>query len=164
MPLDTFCGPGTALDVSDVEPRDYITAERLERALEEAGGDLREGDVLLLRTGTAERFGGTPEYTTQYPGFDQSAADWLRAHPVRVFGVDSPSPDTPGDRIYPVHLFSRETRHHALREPGQPRARSWAERFTFFGFPLRIRGRPRLARPRRRDARRLGGEIRCPRR
>jgi len=139
MPLDTFCGTGTALDVSDVEPLDYITGERLDRALQEAGGDLRDGDVLLLRTGTADRLGGTPEYTTQYPGFAQSAADWLGDHPVRVFGVDSPSPDTPGDRIYPAHLFSREhkiTHYENLANLGEV----VGKRFTFFGFPLRIRG------------------------
>ena len=33
MPLDKFCGEGTCLDVSDVAPREYITADRLERAL-----------------------------------------------------------------------------------------------------------------------------------
>ncbi len=33
MPLDTFWGSGTCLDVSDVAPREYCTAERLDRAL-----------------------------------------------------------------------------------------------------------------------------------
>jgi kynurenine formamidase len=100
---------------------------------------VREGDVLLLRTGSAERFGGTPEYTTQYPGLDQSAADWLRERRPKVFGVDSPSPDNPADRIYPVHLFSREsgvTHYENLANLGEVAGR----RFRFFGFPLRIRG------------------------
>jgi kynurenine formamidase len=98
-----------------------------------------EGDVLLLRTGSAERFGGTQEYTTQYPGLDQSAADWLRDRRPKVFGVDSPSPDNPADRIYPVHLFSREhgvTHYENLANLGELVGR----RFQFFGFPLRIRG------------------------
>lgn len=139
MALETFCGTGTALDVSDVEPRGYITGERLDRALADAGGDLQDDDVLLLRTGAADRLGGTPEYTTQYPGFHQSAADWLREHPVKAFGVDSPSPDTPGDRTYPAHLFSREraiTHYENLANLGEVVGR----RFTFVGFPLRIRG------------------------
>src|SRR4029079_2314409 len=93
------------LDVPGVEPRKYITADHLERAA--ARVDLQEGDVLLLRTGAFERFGGTPEYTSQYPGLDQSAADWLRDRKPKIFGVDSPSPDNPADRIYAVHLFSR---------------------------------------------------------
>ena len=98
-----------------------------------------EGDVLLLRTGPADRFGGTPGYTTQYPGLDQSAADWLRERQPKIFGVDSPSPDNPADRIYPVHLFSRAsgiTHYENLANLGEVVGR----RFTFFGFPLRIRG------------------------
>ena len=139
MALDMFCGEGTCLDVSDVPPRGYVTADRLDRALRDSGAELGEGDVLLLRTGSAERFGGTPEYTTQYPGLDQSGADWLRDHKPKVFGVDAPSPDTPGDRIYPAHLFSREsgiTHYENLANLGEVVGR----RFSFFGFPLRIRG------------------------
>ena len=138
MPLDTFCGQGTCLDVSDVPPREYCTAERLDRALAESAAELRPGDVLLLRTGSAERFGGTPEYTTQYPGLDESAATWLGDHRVKIFGVDSPSPDNPADRIYPVHLFCRRngiTHYENLANLQAVVAR----RFTFFGFPLRIR-------------------------
>ena len=43
MPLDRFCGEGTCLDVTGVAPRQYISAEHLERAAQ--GVDLREGDV-----------------------------------------------------------------------------------------------------------------------
>jgi kynurenine formamidase len=138
MPLDTFWGEGTCLDVSDVPPREYCTAERLDRALAESPAELRPGDVLLLRTGTAERVGGTREYVSEYPGLDQSGADWLRDRRVKVFGVDSPSPDNPADRIYPVHLFCREhgvTHYENLANLGEVAGR----RFTFFGFPLRIR-------------------------
>jgi kynurenine formamidase len=139
MDLAQFCGEGTCLDVSGVAPREYITAEHLEAALQQSAVEVRAGDVLLLRTGTADRYGGTEEYTTEYPGLDQSAADWLREMQPKVFGVDSPSPDNPIDRIYPVHLFSREsgvTHYENLANLGEVAGR----RFRFFGFPLRIRG------------------------
>jgi kynurenine formamidase len=139
MPLDTFWGEGTCLDVSDVAPRQYCDAERLERALAESDVDLRAGDVLLLRTGAAERYGGTREYVSEYPGLDRSAADWLGEREVKIFGVDSPSPDNPADRVYPVHLFCRQhgvTHYENLANLGEVVGR----RFTFFGFPLRIRG------------------------
>lgn len=139
MSLDLFWGDGTCLDVTDVPPREYIGAERLERALAASPAELRAGDVLLLRTGSAERFGGTPEYTTQYPGLDHSGADWLRDHGVKTFGVDSPSPDNPADRIYPAHLYSREegvTHYENLANLAAVVGR----RFTFIGFPLRVRG------------------------
>ena len=138
MPLDTFWGVGTCLDISDVPPREYCDAARLDRAVEGSKADLRDGDVLLLRTGTADRLGGTREYASQYAGLDQSAADWLESKRVKIFGVDSPSPDNPADRVYPVHLMCRRTgitHYENLANLGEVVGR----RFTFFGFPLRIR-------------------------
>ncbi|MBV9194800.1 MAG: cyclase family protein, partial [Solirubrobacterales bacterium] len=85
MPLETFFGEGICLNISDLAPRQYCDAARLDRALNESPVKLRPGDVLLLRTGSAERYGGTREYTTEYPGLDQSAADWLAKHRPKVF-------------------------------------------------------------------------------
>jgi kynurenine formamidase len=139
MALDTFFGAGTCLDISDLGPREYCDAGRLDRALAEAGGDLRPGDVLLLRTGAVDRFGGLPAYTSEYPGLDESAARWLSERKPKIFGVDSPSPDNPIDRQYPVHMYCREegvTHYENLANLGAVVGR----RFTFCGFPLRIRG------------------------
>jgi kynurenine formamidase len=139
MPLSTFCGPGTALDVSGLDSGEYCSGERLDEALACSEAPLHEGDVLLLRTGAADRFGGTDDYPLRYPGFDQSAAAWLRAHQIKIFGVDSPSPDAPGDRTYPIHLFCRGegiTHYENLANLGSVVGR----RFDFFGLPLRIRG------------------------
>lgn len=139
MPLDTFWGVGTCVDISDLRAREYCDAERLDRAVAEAGTEVRPGDVLLLRTGTVDRHGGERAYTSEYPGLDASAADWLRDRRVKVFGVDSPSPDNPIDRQYPVHMFCREhgvTHYENLANLGAIVGR----RFTFYGFPLRIRG------------------------
>ena len=52
---------------------------------------------------------------------------------------DGRSPDNPADRIYPAHLFSRAsgvTHYENLANLAEVAAR----RFTFFGFPLQIRG------------------------
>jgi kynurenine formamidase len=138
MPLDTFYGPAICIDVSFVEAPDYVTVADLERALGDAGLELREGDALLLRTGTHDRYGGTPEYTSRYPGLDDAAADWLRDRGVKVFGVDSPSPDNPLSRTYPVHMMCRAsgiTHYENLANLDAVSGR----RFTFIGFPLRIR-------------------------
>ena len=40
----------------------------------------------------------------EYPGLDASAAEWLSEHCPKIFGVDSPSPDNPIDKDYPVHM------------------------------------------------------------
>lgn len=137
MPLETFFGPGTCLDVSHKPAHSYIGAEDLEAAA--AGADLRPGDVLLLYTGTYDRHYGKPEYTSQYPGLDEGGSRWLLDRGVKVFGVDSPSPDNPISRTYPVHMMCREhgiTHYENLCNLD----RLVGRRFTFFGFPLRIRG------------------------
>jgi kynurenine formamidase len=139
MPLDTFWGTGIALDISPLRAGEYCTAERLDQALAQSAVQLRPDDVLLLRTGAADRQEGQPEYATEYGGLDQTAADWLRDHQPKIFGVDSPSPDTPGDRVYPVHMYCRQhgvTHYENLTNVGAVLNR----RFTFYGFPLRVRG------------------------
>jgi len=137
MPLETFFGPGTCIDVSHKVPHSYITADDLTAASE--GADLQPGDVLLLYTATYDRYYGKPEYTNQYPGLDESGASWLLERGVKIFGVDSPSPDNPISRTYPVHMMCRErgmTHYENLCNLDQLVGR----RFTFLGLPLRIRG------------------------
>lgn len=109
----------------------------------ESALDLRPDDVLLLRTGSAERYGGTREYVTQYPGFDDSAATWLGERKIMIF-VGSPSPDNPTDRI--------RARHHPLREPRQSR-RGARQALSFLRLPAADPGRSWLAGPRRGDPR-----------
>ncbi len=46
MPLDTFYGPALCIDVSHVEPPEYITVDDLVQALEAAGQVLEPGDAL----------------------------------------------------------------------------------------------------------------------
>ncbi len=137
MPLDTFYGVGTCLDLTSKAPQEYISAADLDAAAH--GVDLRPGDVLLIYTGTYDRYYGKPEYTSQYPGLDDSGSAWLVERQVKVFGVDSPSPDNPISRTYPVHMMCRAnaiTHYENLCNLDQLVNR----RFTFMGFPLRIRG------------------------
>lgn len=139
MGLGHFCGVGTCIDVSTANAHEYITADDLEAAVEAGGNLLQPWDVLLLRTGTADRLGGTRAYTFDYPGLDKSAADWLVEREVKVFGVDSPSPDNPVSREYPIHMMCRArgmTHYENLANLGVLVGR----RFTFMGFPLRVRG------------------------
>jgi kynurenine formamidase len=139
MPLDSFYGPGTCVDVSGVGPDELVTETHLDVAEAQAGGLLRSGDVLLIHTGAFRRNGGTPAYSSDYTGLDDSAAQWLADRDVKVFGVDAPSPDHPRSRTYPVHMMCRErgiTHYENLANLD----RLVGRRFTFAGFPLRIRG------------------------
>lgn len=139
MPLDGFWGEGTCIDISATPARSYCSAGDLDAALEASGAELRAGDVLLLHTGTFERHGGTPEYLSEYPGLDESGAEWLLEHEVKVFGVDSPSPDNPASPTYPVHLMCR--REHVTHYENLASLKSLVgKRFTFIGLPLKVVG------------------------
>ena len=139
MPLETFYGPAVCIDVSHVVPPTYITIADLEGALSASGVELQRGDALLMRTGAFDKHGGTPEYCSDYSGLDEDAGNWLFENGVKVFGVDSPSPDNPISRTYPVHMMCRRnhiTHYENLANLDQVVGR----RFTFAGFPLKIRG------------------------
>ena len=139
MPLETFMGPATCLDLSHVEPQQYISDADMDEAEKAAGVSVQAGQVLLVRTGDFEKFYGTPEYLSQYPGFDEAGSEWLRAKGVRAFGVDSPSPDNPISPTYPCHMMCRAngiTHYENLCNLD----RLVGRQFTFIGFPLRIRG------------------------
>jgi kynurenine formamidase len=138
MPLGTFYGPATCIDVSHRGPHEYVTAADLDAACIAAGVSVQPGDILLIRTGAHDRFGGTEQYADQHPGLDDAAAAWLAARAVGAFGVDCPTPDNPISRTYPVHMMCRRTgitHYENLANLAQVVGR----RFTFAGFPLKIR-------------------------
>ena len=138
MSLDIFYGPATCIDVSHKEPQTYITADELDKAASRSGVEILKGDILLLYTGTYNRYHGSREYLSQYPGLDEAGSNWLVEQGIKTFGVDSPSPDNPISRTYPCHMMCRArgiTHYENLANLDQ----LVGKRFTFAGFPLRIR-------------------------
>lgn len=138
MSLDLFYGPATCIDVSHKEPQTYITAGDLDLAASRSGAEIRRGDILLLYTGTYNRYHGSRDYLSQYPGLDEAGSNWLVEQGIKTFGVDSPSPDNPISRTYPCHMMCRVrgiTHYENLANLDQ----LVGMRFTFAGFPLRIR-------------------------
>ncbi len=138
LDLGLFYGEATCIDVSGHEPRTYISDTDLDAATESSGGSVREGDILLFYTGTYDRHHGSREYLSQYPGVDESGSAWIADRGVKSFGVDAPSLDNPASCTYPLHMMCRArgmTHYENLANLGQ----LVGARFTFVGFPLRIR-------------------------
>ncbi|HYX51769.1 MAG TPA: cyclase family protein [Ktedonobacteraceae bacterium] len=138
MPLDLFYGDATCIDVSHFEPRTYITAADIDATISKNGTEVRKGDILLFYTGTYNKVHGTADYVGIYPGLDESASMWIVENGIKTFGVDSPSPDNPASRTYPCHMMCRKygiTHFENLANLDQV----VNKRFTFIGFPLRIR-------------------------
>ena len=139
MSLDLFYGPAVCLDVTGFAPQTDITAEDLDRIEAESPVQVQSGDIVLFHTATWNRYVGDKRYLTDFPGLGQSAAEWIVQRGVKTFGVDSPTPDNPASRTYPVHMMCRRehiTHYENLANLDQVVDR----RFTFVGFPLKVRG------------------------
>src|SRR3712207_4096466 len=76
MPLELFYGPALCLDVSDRPPQTDIEPEHLDAALERSGAELNPGDILLLYTATWNRYAGTAQYLTDFPGLGAGGSEW----------------------------------------------------------------------------------------
>jgi kynurenine formamidase len=138
MPLDAFWGPAICIDISDAAAQTDVDPEALEAALAKTGLSIEPGDILLLRTGNWDRNAGTPAYLSDYPGLGESSAEWLVEKKVKAFGVDTPTPDNPASRIYPVHLMCRREGIHHYENLANLGA-VVGKRFTFYGLPLKFR-------------------------
>jgi kynurenine formamidase len=94
VPLEWCCGDGLVLDFTSKGESEAITRADVERELARIGYELKEGDVVLLRTGWDTRF-GDPRYATHHPGPDGSACAYLLDRGVRTIGIDTNSLDLP---------------------------------------------------------------------
>jgi kynurenine formamidase len=139
MSLDLFTGPAVCLDVSHVAAQTDITAQDLDAANVKSQAKVERGDILLLHTATWNRYAGTRAYLSEFPGLGETGATWIRDQGVKTFGVDSPTPDNPVSTVYPCHLMCRHsgiTHYENLANLDQV----LDVRFTFAGFPLKLRG------------------------
>jgi len=138
MPLELFYGDAVCVDVSDVAPQTDISPSQIEAALARASLEIRSGDMLFFYTATFDRFKGTPQYLTDFPGLGAEASQWLLDSGVKTFGVDSPTPDNPISKTYPCHMMCRA--NHVTHYENLILTEVVGRRFTFAGFPLKVVG------------------------
>lgn len=139
MPLELFYGTAVCLDVTSFAPETDITAEDLDRIEAESPVEVRRGDIVLFHTGAWNRFAGDKRYLTDFAGLGASAAEWIVERGVKTFGVDSPTPDNPASKTYPVHMMCRRE-HITHYENLANLDKVVNSRFTFAGFPLKVIG------------------------
>ena len=139
MALDLFYGDAICVDVAGAEPRTDIPVARVEEGLAAAGLEVRPGGIVLFRTGTFEQHGGTRRYVSEFPGLGADVAGWIVERRVKCFGVDSCTPDNPASKSYPLHMMGRK--HHITHYENLANLdQVVGMRFTFVGFPLKLRG------------------------
>ena len=93
VPLEWFFGPGVILDMRHKNHGDMITVEDLEEALRKMDYTLQAGDIVLIHTGAAKRW-GTRGYLLQ-PGLGRESTLWLVNQGIRVIGIDAWTLDRP---------------------------------------------------------------------
>lgn len=83
--LDEVIGEAVIVDVRDAEPREAIGSARLEAA----AGDIREGDIVVVRTDWTDRsWGRFPDYYTRSPYLTQEGARWIAERGPKAVVVD----------------------------------------------------------------------------
>jgi kynurenine formamidase len=139
MSLDLFYGTAVCLDVTGFKPQTDITAEDLDQVEADSPVKVRAGDIVLFHTATWNRYAGDKRYLSEFPGLGESASEWIVRRQVKTFGVDSPTPDNPTSTSYPCHMMCR--REHITHYENLANLDKIVNtRFTFIGFPLKLRG------------------------
>jgi kynurenine formamidase len=138
LPLETFCGDALCVDIREYPKGHDVTAVEVERAVDSSGQELREADVLLFCSDHYNRTAGTPAFLDGFAGISAEAVHWMADRGVKIFGVETISPDL-------VYLTDEYPTHRACAERGlthYENLNNLAEvvnrRFQFYGFPLRL--------------------------
>jgi kynurenine formamidase len=138
MPLDTFWGPALVVDIRRYERGHDVTAAEVEQAVAASGQELREGDILLFCSDHYNRTAGTPAFLDGFAGISAEAVHWMADRGVKIFGVETISPDL-------VYLTDRYPSHRACSERSITHYENLNNlkdvvnrRIEFFGFPLRL--------------------------
>ncbi len=87
IPLETYIGPATVLDLRGKKPGSAI--ERVE--VERLGARIADGDIVLLNTGWGHKRANTKEFLTEYVYLSGEAAQYLVDRGVKGVGIDAVS-------------------------------------------------------------------------
>jgi kynurenine formamidase len=139
MPLAMFYTEGICLDLSDKGLMELIEVADLERALSEAGLEIKRGDTVLLYTDHYRRAFGTENWH-RGPGVSIEAARWLGGQGIAAFGVEPASPGVRGVSNKEVHRVCGEMGFTHYENMVNLHLLTGRGRFRFIGLPLRIRG------------------------
>ena len=138
VPLERFYGPAICVDVTSTDRPGWIDIGDIQAGLRKHGLEMEPDDIVLFFTDHYRKTYPRPEYFTDYPGLSPEAAQWLSEQSVRNFGVEGPNAGHPSDREFLVHVVCRD--RGMIHMEGLANLDQVAgKRFTFMGFPLKIR-------------------------
>jgi kynurenine formamidase len=139
-PLEKCFVFGICIDLRHKKPKEEITPEDLEAAVEKAGTPIPKAGTVLLCTGHHERTFPTPAYGTDNPGVNIAATEWIAKQGAVHFGIDSMRPGPIGEINSLVHKACYDldiTHMESLCNLEQLLGKG---EFRFIGLPLKWRG------------------------
>ncbi len=140
VPLGDFYTSAICLDLSHVPLRHAVTVPEMAAALAASGQEIRPRDTVLLWLATNERLLGKPGYLHDFPGLALESVHWLADRGIGMFGVEAVSPAPEGEPNFQAHMACAERGITHIECLAGLHALIGRGRFTFIGFPLRIRG------------------------
>jgi len=84
-PLDKFMGEAVTLDISNINIGNGITGSDLENYSK----IVKNKDILLLYTGTSDKWTNDDTVRTNFTYLEPSAADWIVDHEIKSVGIDT---------------------------------------------------------------------------
>ena len=118
IPLESLIGPAVVIDVSKkaLDDRDYQVSVKDFKDWESKHGEIADGSIVLLNTGSAQfwpdklKYMGTDKRGTDavkelhFPGLDPAAAKWLvENRNIKAIGLDTPSIDYGQSALFESH-------------------------------------------------------------
>jgi kynurenine formamidase len=94
IPLNICFSDGLVIDMSHKVDFDPITIEDLQNFLAKEQLKLKEGMIVLIKTGR-DKFNGTKDFHKVGTGMSAAATEWLIDHGIKVMGIDAWGWDLP---------------------------------------------------------------------
>ncbi|GGG31032.1 hypothetical protein GCM10011344_34930 [Dokdonia pacifica] len=94
VPLEWCYGEGIVIDMKHKEDFDAITIEDIEDFLKEQNLTIKEGMIVLIKTGR-DIYNGTKNFHEIGTGMSAAATEWLIDKGIKVMGIDSWGWDLP---------------------------------------------------------------------
>jgi len=117
---DAIVGRCTVIDLSRRawQPGERASLADLQAALDESGGHIEEGDVVLIHFGWMQYWTTSKDwgyYADNQPGFTEDVADYLIANKVKAVGTDTAAVGTPviqRTAVGPCYFHEKVLRQH----------------------------------------------------
>ncbi|MEY9973323.1 arylformamidase [Lysinibacillus sp. RC46] len=137
MDLTKTYGEAVLLDVSSFkDPYEPVTAEMLKNAEQRQGITVQRGDIVLVRTRTANW--GEGDFFAEY-AFATCAGDWLLEKQVKCIGLDLANIDVHDSMKREVHLKLLSVPIYIVENLVNLEQLPLSGRFTFMALPLKLK-------------------------